>query len=252
MQGYIKLHRKTLENPICMKDTDHLALWVYLLMNATHTEFPMLFRGKKIMLKPGQLITGRKSISKILKLNEHKVDRILKSFENEQQIEQQSSNQNRLLTIINWNDYQQSEQQNEQQVSNKRATDEQRMSTNKNVKKDKNEKKDNLQLSEKPPKKEPDKRISELIEYLKDKAGILELDGTIKQNRFRAHNLLQKLEKLYPEKEAVVLAKQLIDIGLSDPYIANNLTSISYLYYNINKIIQNFKSRQQKNTTVKI
>ena len=36
--GWIKLHRKTLDNPIVMKDTDHLAVWMWLLLNATHSD----------------------------------------------------------------------------------------------------------------------------------------------------------------------------------------------------------------------
>jgi hypothetical protein len=142
MQGWIKLHRKMLDNPVVCKDSDHLAVWVYLLLNATHESYPALFRGEKITLEPGQLITGRKSISQKLGIDESKTQRIIKSLKNEQQIEQQTSNQNRLITIVRWDDYQNCEQQNEQRVNNECTTDEQRVNTNKNVKNVKNEKKD--------------------------------------------------------------------------------------------------------------
>jgi len=62
-------------------------------------------------------------------------------MENEPQIEQQTSNTNRLITITNWNKYQIHAQQSEQRPSNERATSEQRVSTNKNVKNVKNVKK---------------------------------------------------------------------------------------------------------------
>jgi hypothetical protein len=52
------------------------------------------------------------------------VQRILKTFKSEQQIEQQTTSRNRLITIVAWNEYQKSEQQNEQQVNNKRTTSE--------------------------------------------------------------------------------------------------------------------------------
>lgn len=132
--GYIKLHRKMLENPIICKDSDYLAVWVYLLLNATHKEIPALFKGQKIMLQKGQLITGRKSISKQLKINESKIFRIINDFKSEQQIEQQTSNKNSLITILNWDKYQNNEQQIEQQMNNKRTTSEQQLNTNKNVK----------------------------------------------------------------------------------------------------------------------
>lgn len=141
-EGWIKLHRKLLDNPVTMKDTDHLAVWIYLLLNASHNEHPALFKGEKITLKPGQLITGRKSIALALHIDESKVERILKSLKSEQQIEQQTSSKNRLISITNWEFYQQSEQQIEQQVNNKRTTSEQQVNTNKNIKNDKNERKD--------------------------------------------------------------------------------------------------------------
>lgn len=140
MEGWIKLHRKLLENPIVLKDSDHLAVWMYLLLNATHREYDGIFKGERITLKPGQLITGRKSIASSLKINESKVQRILKSFEIEHQIEQRASNQNRLITILNWDKYQRDEQQNEQRVNNERTTSEQRVNTNKNNKNENNEK----------------------------------------------------------------------------------------------------------------
>ena len=92
MDGWVKLYRKSIENPVICKDTDHFAIWLYLLVTATHQEQSALFQGKSVTLLPGQLITGRKSISDKLKVSEYKVQRVLKFFETEQQIEQQTSN----------------------------------------------------------------------------------------------------------------------------------------------------------------
>ncbi|SYX85932.1 hypothetical protein [Paenibacillus alvei] len=140
MEGWIKLHRKTLENPMVCKDSDYFSVWMYLLLNATHKEYQVMFSGERITLRPGQLITGRKTIAEKFNIHESKVQRILKSFEIEQQIEQQVSNKNRLISILSWADYQESEQQNEQQLNNKRTTTEQQVNTNKNVKNKENEK----------------------------------------------------------------------------------------------------------------
>lgn len=139
MQGWIKLHRKVLENPIVCKDSDHLAVWVYLLLNATHDYIPALFKGKKIVLEPGQLITGRKSISSKLCVSESKTKRILIELESDQQIDRQRSNQNSLITILNWDKYQDCDQQNGQQMTNERPASDQPVTTNKNVKNVKNE-----------------------------------------------------------------------------------------------------------------
>lgn len=141
MDGWIKLHRKVLENPIVCKDSDHLAVWAYLLLNATHKEYQTIFKGEKITLQPGQLITGRKTISEKLKISESKVKRILLAFESDQQIARERSNKNSLISILNWEKYQVTDQQDDQQVTSNRPASDQQVTTNKNVKNDKNEKK---------------------------------------------------------------------------------------------------------------
>lgn len=148
MSGWIKLYRQMLDNPVVCKDGDHLAVWVYLLLNATHKEHSVVFKGEKIMLQPGQLLTGRQSISEKLRVHESKVQRILSCFENEQQIEQQKSNRNRLITVLKWSDYQISEQQIEQEMNNQRTTDEQPVNTNKNVRTKEPKKEDKKEYSE--------------------------------------------------------------------------------------------------------
>lgn len=116
--GYIKLYRKILDNPVITKDTEHLAVWIYLLLNATHKEKTTMFKGEKITLKPGQLLIGSKSMGEQLGINYVKVHRIINEFENEKQIEKQKSNKNTLITIVNWELYQETEKQNEIQMKN--------------------------------------------------------------------------------------------------------------------------------------
>ena len=137
-EGWVKLHRKIWKWPFA-NQPDYLSVWLYLLTNATHTSIDKIFKGERITLNPGQLITGRKAISSETNVHESKVQRILKKLEIEQQIEQQKSNQNRLITITCWHQYQGSEQHYEQPVNNQRTTDEQPVNTNKNVKKFNNE-----------------------------------------------------------------------------------------------------------------
>lgn len=140
--GYVKIYRKLLDNPLVCKDSDHLAVWIYLLLDATHTVRKQEFGGKIIDLQPGQTVTGRKVISSTLHVSESKVQRVLKALENEHQIEQQTTPHKRLISIINWSDYQTDEQPIKQQVNNKRTTTEQQVNTNKNDKNDKNVKND--------------------------------------------------------------------------------------------------------------
>lgn len=152
-QGYIRYHRKILDNPIVMKDADYFAIWSYLLLKATHKKMSVIFKGKKIELQPGQLITGRKIIANDLKgISESKIYRVLSCYESEQQIEQQKDTKNTLITIVNWCNYQKNEQQIEQQLNNKWTTTEQQLNTNNNVNNEINE----INIKEKD-KKENDK-----------------------------------------------------------------------------------------------
>lgn len=128
-KGWIKIHRRILENPIVCKDSDYFTIWVYLLLEATHADYAKLFKGEKIVLKPGQLITGRKVISEKFRISESKVHRILLSLESEHQIERQASNKNTLITIVNWDKYQKIEQLNETQLNNNRTTSELQLNT---------------------------------------------------------------------------------------------------------------------------
>ena len=128
--GFIMLHRRLLDNPIVCKDADHLAVWVWLLLKAAWIESDVTFGNERITLQPGQLPPiSRKTIASELHISESKVQRILKSFENEHQIEQRTNFQSRLITIVSWDKYQMREQPNEQRVNSERTASEQRVNT---------------------------------------------------------------------------------------------------------------------------
>lgn len=99
MQGWVKFERNTLDNPVIFKDTEHLAVWLYLLVNAAYKDTKAAFGGKIIDLKPGQLLTSRNIIAGALKINHQKIWRILLLFKNEQLIEQATDRHRTLITI---------------------------------------------------------------------------------------------------------------------------------------------------------
>lgn len=135
--GYIKLYR-TLQEKGYYLDSEYVHLWVHLLMKASYQTQEYLLNGEIKRLAPGQFITGRNVLVKETHINRSKVERILKTFENEHQIEQQSTNKFRIITILNWSNYQTDEQLDEQPVSSQRAASEQPVSTYKKDKKEKN------------------------------------------------------------------------------------------------------------------
>ena len=136
--GWFKFHRDVWNNPVLSKDAEHIALWTYLMSNAKYKAEEVLFGGKKIVLQPGQLIVGRKKLEEILKINNSKIQRILKKFENEQQIEQKTSTSGRIITIVNWAFFQEKEHTKEQVPNNEATSNEQPVNTNKEYKNQEN------------------------------------------------------------------------------------------------------------------
>lgn len=125
MSGWIKLHRSLSEKAFYSKDSEKVHLWIHLLLKCNHEDHEELLGGKPMICKSGQFTTGRKQLSEDTGIEVNKVERILNYFEKtEHQIEQQKTSTNRLISIINWEEYQQSEQQIEQQVNNDRTTSE--------------------------------------------------------------------------------------------------------------------------------
>lgn len=138
--NYIKIDRGIMKNPVVTKDPEHLYLWMYLLTEACWKEHETLLGGKKLVLQPGQLIFGRKKASLETGISESKIRRILDLFKSDHQIEQQSTNQGSVITIVNWDLYQRSDQRKSQRATNERpASDQQPTTTEEYIRKSKKE-----------------------------------------------------------------------------------------------------------------
>ena len=218
-----------------MDDNDYFIVWIKLLLLVTHQEKRVIWKGREINLKPGQILTGRKFIASQSLVSEMKVERILKWLESEQQIEQQTSNKNRIITILNWCRYQQSEQQIEQPVNNHRTTTEQQVNTYKNDKNVKNDK--NIDKSiVKRDNRNPD--IEECRNYFLQVMKLPTEDGSTMWNRRYWMHLIKEGDR------GVLGVKALIDLVSQDEWYRDNITSSKDLYKNRVKII----ARKRGNT----
>ena len=140
MQGWVKIHRQ-LKEKAYYKDSEFVHLWLHLLLCANHCNGEYLNGYEIVKLQKGQFVTGRKKLSLETGISESKIERILKVFESEQQIEQQMNSRNRLISIVSWDKY----QQTEQQMNSKRTASEQQVNTNNNdKKKEEEEEKNNI------------------------------------------------------------------------------------------------------------
>ena len=105
-QGWVKFHREWLDNPIITKDSEHLAVWIYLNCSATHTEMECIFNNEKITLKAGQMILKQCDMAEYLKIDRFKVLRIFKCFENAHLITHITDKRKTLITLEPWAVYQ--------------------------------------------------------------------------------------------------------------------------------------------------
>ncbi len=89
MSGWISIHRKIKESPV-YSDSQAVHLWLHLLLTANHKTNQFVMNGKLITVNRGQLLTGRKALSSATGINESKIQRLLKLFEELEMIEQQT------------------------------------------------------------------------------------------------------------------------------------------------------------------
>ncbi len=145
--GWIKLHRKIRNNDI-FNDLQLLRLWMICLTEASHKAHELLVGKQVAKLHPGEFVTGRFDLHEMYNSGLKKKDRVseitvwrwLKTLENGGFLNIKVNNKFSVVSILNWDIYQSNEQQIDQQMNNKRSTNEQQMITNKNGKEIKNEK----------------------------------------------------------------------------------------------------------------
>lgn len=116
-------------NPL-YRNSKYVHLWVHLLLKANHKGDKIMWNGGILNLESGQFIAGRKSLSNETGIAESTCEDILRFLEKEGQIRQQSNSKFRVITILKWKDYQESD--------NKTTASRQPADTNKNDKNDKN------------------------------------------------------------------------------------------------------------------
>lgn len=105
-------------------------------------------------------MTSANSLSKVTGIDETKIFRILEKLKSENQIAKQASRKNSIISIVNYDDYQTSEERFAEQVQNECRTGAEQVQTNKNANNNNNEKNDNnLLVIEEPKKNLPPEKI---------------------------------------------------------------------------------------------
>ena len=133
MEGWIKIHRQVIENG-WLKNRSLWILWSYILLKAvhkTHNQKVTINRNsgtitEEVLLKPGQLIFGRKKASEDTGLSEQNIRTALKHLKCLKNITVKSTSNYSIITIVNWA-YYQTESENQPTLN-------QHLTTNKNDK----------------------------------------------------------------------------------------------------------------------
>ena len=124
-RGWVKIHRKVVEEDIGQRGNFTLGLFVRLIRMANWKEGNVLFAGKRIALKPGQIVTGLRELSPDKDDDPylHRVRSALHYLEQRGTIAQAISNQGRLITICNWDEYQCREEEPRKQPASEAQAD---------------------------------------------------------------------------------------------------------------------------------
>ncbi|MGO4540351.1 hypothetical protein [Paenibacillus sp. 2TAB19] len=183
MDGWICLHRKIRKNPI-FNDMALLRLWLICLTEASHSERNQLIGRQSVRLLPGQFITGRFALHGMYNnglkgddaKSEKTVWRWLELLEKSEFLTINSTTKYSVITVENWDIYQDNKPDNDQQVTskrptddqqvtNKRPTDDQQVTTNNNVNNDNNENNEERKRSRQRPAYAEDSSPFKMAQY---------------------------------------------------------------------------------------
>lgn len=143
MSGWIKIHRKIMDNPMYHAEPfTRMQAWVDLLLIANHKEGHIIQRGIRVVVKRGQVGYGLETLASRWKWSRGKVERFILILETDGQIVRQKNNVTTLLSIVKYEDYQ-ADDNAENKASKKPSSkaNGQQTDTNKNEENDNNEKK---------------------------------------------------------------------------------------------------------------
>ncbi len=117
-QGYIKLHRKTLDSRV-FQNEGVLKVWIWCLLKANYKgQWTSIKAGKgttEVWIGPGQFIFGKYTAAKELKMPPSTVWKRIKKLIADGNLVVKSNRQYSVITIVNWDTYQGTEKKRNHQ-----------------------------------------------------------------------------------------------------------------------------------------
>jgi len=195
MEGYIKLHRKILESSVFASQLG-LKIWVWCLLKANFKpKFTSIKIGKgesTVKIDRGSFIFGRFKAEDELNIDGSTIYKWIKRFEDDDMIKIQSNSHYSIISICNYDSYQQFEDDEvatiQQPCNSQVATIQQPCNTTNNANKDNNVKK-NIDIP-----KNPETDYEKLLVWMeKNTPTVLKLEKQLTQEQF--DNLLKTYGK---------------------------------------------------------
>ena len=139
MEGWVKIHRKFL-NWEWYQNTEMVRIFLHFLLSANHENN----NWQGIIVKKGQVVIGRKKLSKTLGISQRTIRTCLSRLKTTNEITTETTNKYTIITLINWEKYQhisnKTTSKTTSKLTNDRPANDQQTTTNKNDKKDKKDK----------------------------------------------------------------------------------------------------------------
>ena len=137
-RGFIKIWRKLRDSGL-MQNANALAVFLHLLMEATHKQRKVgVTGGRVITLKRGQVITGRKRLAEQLNLTERKIRTAMGLLIGLEIVTSKATSTYSVVTVLNYNKYQSANPGATSIPTNERPATDQRATTKQELKNDKN------------------------------------------------------------------------------------------------------------------
>lgn len=234
MQGWIKLHRKILNSPLYQQlNSKQRDVMITLLLLASHETNEWEFGGQIYKVEPGQLVTSLESLKRYCAsdVSIQNIRTTLLKLERHNFLTNKSTNRNRLITIVNWANYQSVDEELTSKLnSNQQTTNKQLTTIKKERRKEVN---NNISSSRNKPKvySEDDKYYRMAVYFhnrVKEVAALNNKEHLVRDaNLQRWADEFRKIVEL--DKRDTKELKQIIDWATSDPFWQTNILSPSKL-----------------------
>lgn len=124
MEGWISLYRKIQEHWLWTKRRkfSQFEAWISLLFKANFKDTKIMIGDNLVEVKRGSFITSEVKLAEEWKWDRSTVRKFLKTLEEQEMIQKNSTTKYTSISIENWELYQDTQQQNRQQNNNKTTT----------------------------------------------------------------------------------------------------------------------------------